>query len=82
MSQFIDIIEIPRTLQDDVTVSKNIRLRVQETVTILESSEESSIKINKALNELEDLADDSNMQSYIRTQLWNVVSSLEKMTAI
>ena len=82
MSQFIDIIEILRTLQDDVTVPKNIRLRVQETVTILESSEESSIKINKALNELEDLADDSNMQSYIRTQLWNVVSSLEKMTAI
>jgi len=82
MSQFIDIIEILRTLQDDVTVPKNIRLRVQETVTILESSEESSIKINKALNELEDLADDSNMQSYIRTQLWNVVSSLEKLTAL
>ena len=82
MNQFIEITEILKTLQDDAAVPKNIRLRVQGTVTILESGEESSIKINKALNELEDLADDSNMQSYIRTQLWNVVSSLEKLTAL
>ena len=34
-------------------------------------------KINKALHELEEVAEDTNMQPYTRTQIWNVVSLLE-----
>ena len=79
MNQFIEIIEILKTLQDDAAVPKNIRLRVQGTVTILESGEESSIKINKALNELDQIANDVNLQSYTRTQIWNIMSVLEKL---
>ena len=40
---------------------------------------ELSIKVNKAMNELDDIASDINLQAYTRTQIWNIVSSLEKI---
>ena len=43
------------------------------------SSSEISIKISKALNDLDEIADDVNLQPYTRTQIWNVVSILEKI---
>jgi len=39
------------------------------------------IRINKALHELEEIADDINLQPFTRTQLWNIVSILEKIIA-
>lgn len=66
-------------LKDDVTVPKNVRLKVEKIIEILNSDLETKIKVSKALNELEDIADDVNLQSYTRTQIWNVISVLEKV---
>ena len=71
------IIEALSELQEDSSVPKNIKLQIKETISTLESDEDISIRINRALNRLEEIADDSNMQPYTRTQLFNVVSLLE-----
>lgn len=77
-----EIIGTLRELEDDASIPKNIKLKVQTTISILEKEEElTSIRINKALNELEEIADDTNMQSYIRTQILNIVSLLEKIVS-
>ncbi|MBU0461926.1 MAG: UPF0147 family protein, partial [Nanoarchaeota archaeon] len=39
--------------------------------------EELSIRINKALSELDEISDDTNLQAYTRTQIWNIASMLE-----
>ena len=75
--------EIVKALQDltqDDTVPKNVVKKIESTVQILQKEEEEmSIRVHKALNELDELADDVNMQPYTRTQIWNIVSALEAL---
>jgi len=68
-------------LQKDSTVPKNVKIRIQNTMDILNGKTDLSIRINKALNELDEIADDTNIQSYTRTQIWNIVSLLEKISS-
>ncbi len=64
-------------LGQDLSAPKNVKVKVAETIKLLNSDAEISIKASKALSELEELTEDSNMQSDIRTQLFNIVSQLE-----
>ncbi|HLD06857.1 MAG TPA: UPF0147 family protein [Candidatus Nanoarchaeia archaeon] len=66
-------------LIEDATVSKNIKVRLEQVVKILEDDAEISVRVNRVLNELDDLSNDANLQPYIRTQVWNIVSLLEKV---
>ena len=72
------VLEMLRELEDDNCVPKNIKTKISLTIKDLETSkEELSIKVSRALHMLEELTDDSNMQTYTRTQLFNIVSALE-----
>lgn len=66
-------------LNEDNTVPRNVKSKVEQVLKILNENTEVSIRVNKALNELEEIANDTNMQTYTRTQLWNVISLLEKV---
>ncbi len=74
-----DIIETLNEVQEDATVPKNVRIKIQEITGTLKEDTQLSIKINKALNELDEIASDVNLQPYTRTQIWNIVSVLEKI---
>ncbi len=73
------VVSVLSELKDDITVPKNVRLKIEKIIQVLNSKTEMQIKVSKALNELEEIADDVNLQSYTRTQIWNVVSLLEKI---
>ncbi len=66
-------------LKDDAAVPRNVRLKIEKIAELLNGETEVQIKVSKALNELEEIADDVNLQSYTRTQVWNVISVLEKV---
>ena len=66
-------------LKEDLTVPKNVRAKIEKVMGILNDKAEMPIKVSKALNELEEVADDVNLQSYTRTQIWNLISALEKI---
>ncbi|MBI2651480.1 UPF0147 family protein [Candidatus Woesearchaeota archaeon] len=66
-------------LKGDITVPKNVRTKIEKIMELLNKDIETQIKVSKALNELEEIADDVNLQSYTRTQIWNVISALEKI---
>lgn len=75
-----DILKALQDLSVDDTVPKNVAKKIESTIQILQKEEEElSIRIHKALNELDELADDVNMQPYTRTQVWNIVSALEAL---
>ena len=78
--QIKDTITILEELKEDGSVPRNVKEKLITTIEVLEEKTESSIKINKALHELEEIADDPNLQPYTRTQIWNIVSLLEKLT--
>ncbi len=74
-----NIIKALSSLEEDVTVPKNVRDGVKEVINVLKEKKEMSLKVNKALHILEDISSDMNMEPYTRTQLMNVVGMLEKL---
>lgn len=66
-------------LEKDSTVPKNVKDKVQKIMSVLNEDMDVPIKVDKAIQELDDMADDVNLQPYTRTQIWNVVSLLEKV---
>ena len=66
-------------IQEDSTVPKNVRTKIESIINALKEDTELSIKVNKALNVLDELASDVNLQAYTRTQIWNIMSVLEKL---
>ncbi len=64
-------------LEQDVTTPKNVKAKISTTIKVLNEKSELSIKVSKALNELESIAEDINVQPYTRTQIFNIVSLLE-----
>ncbi len=66
-------------LEGDMTVPKNIKDKVQLVRAVLQEKTEVSLRIDKALQEFEEISDDINLQPFTRTQIWNVVSMLEKV---
>ena len=83
MTQISEIDTVVSTLngiQEDFSVPRNVRTKVGNIInTLKEDTKELSIKINKALNDLDEIANDVNLQPYTRTEIWNVVSLLEKV---
>ncbi len=71
------VIEAVKELLEDNTVPKNIKSKLEQVIVILQEEGELSIKINKVQNCFDEIVDDGNMESYTRTQLWNIVSLLE-----
>ncbi len=67
-------------LQEDSTVPKNVKEKVHEIIATLKNEKaEVSMRVDRARQMLEEISEDSNLQSYTRTQLWNVASMLEKI---
>ncbi len=66
-----------RELAADTQIPKNIKLRIGKTIRTLEQNSELSIRVSRALCELEEIVDDANMQPFTRTQIFNIVSMLE-----
>lgn len=66
-------------LQEDATVPRNVRNQIQVIINNIKAEIEPSIKVSKALNDLDEISNDVNLQSYTRTQIWNIMSTLEKI---
>jgi len=72
------VIALLREVEEDSCVPKNVKNKISITIKDLETSkEETPIKISRALHALEELTEDSNMQADTRTQIFNIVSTLE-----
>ena len=67
-------------LDEDQTVPKNVKLKLKDAVTILQGEDKDiAFRIDKVLEGLDELCEDSNIPNYTKTQLWNLVSLLESL---
>ena len=74
------VLESLLQIQTDVSVPKNVRLKMENAITALKDETKSiEVKVDKSLQELESLDEDPNIPTYTRTQIWNIVSSLESL---
>ena len=72
-----NVIAAIKELLEEQSLSKAVRTRLEDIVTILEGPGDAKLKASKALSELEELSDNSSLQGYVRAQLWNISSLLE-----
>ena len=79
ISEISTMINRLNEIHADLSVPRNVRTKIELIIDTLRKDTELSIKINKTLSELDEIASDSNLQAYTRTQLWNVISMLEKL---
>jgi len=72
-----------QALQDlgNEEVPRNVRLKVECTLkTLQDLNGDGVMKVSRALHELEALAEDCNLDSFIRMRILNIVSLLESVT--
>ena len=74
-----DMVNLISELQEDSTVPRNVKDKLVFCASALQEDAEVSLRIDKARHALEEISDDSNLQPYTRTQLWNIASLLEKL---
>jgi uncharacterized protein (UPF0147 family) len=75
-----ELIDQLNEILEDCSIPKNVRCKINCAKDALEEKDkEDCFKANKALQELDEIADDANIPSYIRPQIWNVVSQLETL---
>ena len=72
-----NIIDALSELMDDNSVPKNVKTKISNAIILLKDNTDISVKVNKVLHELDEISDDTHMQTYTRTQVWNIVSLLE-----
>ena len=77
--QLQDILKALDALKEDEAVPKNIKAKIDEIISILNSQEELSSQVGKSLIILDETSEDLNIQPFIRTQIWNISSMLEKL---
>ena len=79
LSEVDGVINSLNEVQEDATVPRNVRSQIQGVISTLKADAELQIKVSKALSGLSEIADDINLQSYTRTQIWNAITMLEKL---
>lgn len=79
MEGITPIVSLLSELMDDSNVPKNVRASFADILNILDSNDDSSVKVHEALNILDSISNDVNLESFTRTQVWSVVSMLEKL---
>ena len=77
--QLQEILKALDALKDDEAVPKNIKAKIDGIVLTLNSDDELSSKVGKSLIILDETSEDLNIQPFIRTQIWNISSMLEKL---
>ena len=67
-------------LATNPSTPKNIRKNIADIVEGLKSDEYSmSVRALNTINSLDDVTQDPNLPSYVRTSLWQAVSTLESI---
>ena len=74
------VVEALLKIEEDNSIPKNIREKIKFTILVLQSGDKDiAIKINRSLQELDDIANYPSLPPYIRTQIWQIVSLLESI---
>lgn len=82
MDELQQVFDMLDELQEDTSVSKNVKLKIQVMKQELQGSskEDLSLVVNKILSDLEDLSGDVNIPMFVRTQIWSITSLLETLS--
>jgi uncharacterized protein (UPF0147 family) len=77
---FENVIPLIQQIANDRTVPRNIRTKCEDSIKILQNDKEDvAVRINTIISSMDEIANDTNIPTYTRIQIWNIVSALESM---
>lgn len=69
-----------KEISKDSLIQKNIKIKIENCLKIIEDeSKDLLIRINKVSVILDEICDDTNIESFSRTKLYNIAQLLEKV---
>ena len=74
-----EIISALNSLKEDEALPKNVKAKIDSINNILSEDSEVSSRVGRSLHILDEIAEDLNIQPFIRTQIWNISSMFEKL---
>jgi hypothetical protein len=74
-----DITTLMDPIIEDTSVPRNIRNAIFEAKKKISSPKDLSVNLASAMYILDDVSNDINMPSHVRTGVWSVISELEKL---
>jgi uncharacterized protein len=72
-----ETLEILEEILDDRSVPRNIRLKVEETISKVKGN--TATTLSEAIYLLDDISNDVNLPDHTRTDIWHVISLVEDM---
>ena len=77
---FENVIPLIQQIANDRTVPRNIRTKCEDSIKILQDDkEDAAVRINTIISSMDEIANDPNIPTYTRIQIWNIVSALESI---
>ena len=73
------IIGLLQEISEDDCISNGAKQKIIKSINTMNTEVDVSLKANRVLNELEELLENSGVDTYIRTQIWSVTSLLETL---
>jgi hypothetical protein len=81
MENLNELIEMINELTEDSSLPRNVKDKLKLISLILnDEGRDKNISINEAKDILAELSEDQNLQTFSRTQLWNISSILEEIS--
>jgi len=76
-----DVVEIVNEIVEDPTLPKNVKAKLEEITSELKEAKSKDLRLraDKCIHELDEISSDANLQPFVRTQLWSIVSMLEAL---
>ncbi len=75
-----DVLDMMSEINEDGSVPRNVKQILNEVKDIFKDTEnELKIRVDAAMQKLEDLSSNPNLPSHTRTQIWNMTSVLEDL---
>ena len=75
-----EVIELLEELLDDEATPKNAKQKIELAMEALNGDGEKNLNVYKAINELDELAENINIEPFTRSQILSVVSILESLS--
>ena len=79
LNPLADINAVLEDISHDQNVPRNVRTKMQDLRAKMQSGAEQSIKVHDALNAIDEVSGDSNIDPFTRTQVYSIISMLEKL---
>ena len=77
--QIVEVIEFINEIKEDESLPKSVKERLNGAISLLNSEDEVSIKVSRTIESLDCVCEDSNIDSFFRSQVLSVVSILESI---